>query len=217
MGQITELARQRFTSMLRPGEGLEAMGIGIYRLSQSPTYALFGLTNQRLLVIECPADAWACAPKPEVISSLEFELAQLTQVRVEAGSNMLGALTRFVVVGPQGEITFILRPEYRQFGNKWNFGGFDAQQHQEFNQLVPEWLARQVAMGTPRGPQGVNHAIGELRAARANRAAFMAHSAQQAAQAAAAREAAASIMWPYALMGGAGLGASSASSSRSAG
>lgn len=211
MGQITVLARQKFSAILRPGEAVEVMGIGIHIVSGDrsniPTYAVFGLTSQRLLVLICPGDAWACAPKPEVTDSLSIELAELQQVRVEAGSNIAGPLTRFVLVRPQGEITYVLRHEYRQTFNKWNFGGFDQQQHQDWNQFVPEFLARHVAMGTPRSPQGIGPFFGELHAARANRAALLVHHAQVAAHARAVAEANASIKWPFFLMAGAVLAA----------
>lgn len=204
MGAIDFFARQQFGATLRPGEILETMGIGVAKAEKS--YAIFGLTNQRFLVLEVPVDPWVLAPKPEVSSTASYELAQLAQVRAETGSNFLGSLTRFVLVGgPQGEKVYVLRPEHRQFGNKWNFTGFEPRDHADFNSFVPQWLAHHCAAGTFRSPGGTQAALAELRATKANRAAFMAHHAALAAQADAARRAAAPIIWPYVVAGVAGL------------
>lgn len=203
MGLINFFAQQQFGAALRPGEVLEVMGIGVYK--QLKSYAIFGLTNQRLLFLEVPADTWVVAPKAEVTARMSFELSEITSVIVEPDSDLLGSLTRFAVCrgpatafalgAPEVQIRGVLRAAPNPFGNKWNFTGFDG--HQEWNDFVPAWLARHVPMGTLRSPQGVAQALGELRAAKANRTAMLAHSAQLAAQANAAREAAASIKWPY--------------------
>jgi hypothetical protein len=202
MGQINDFARQQLQTMLRGGEGLEAMGIGLKHSSSSDdTYVLFGLTNQRLILLDCASDAWMNAPKAEARGSTFVELASIMEVRVEPGSDIGGALIRFFVKHPQGDSFFILRPVHKHFGNKWNFGGFDG--HQEWNDLIAPWLASHVAAGTLRSPQGVAHAITELHARRAQHAAMAAQNAHAAALAGAHARANASIKWPYAAMGAA--------------
>lgn len=201
MGLINFFAQQQFAAMSRQGEVLEAMGIAIHPSTTARKYAVIGLTNQRLLVLIVPADPWQVAPKPESESSMSFELAQLGQVRVEHDSDLLGAFMRFVLVSPQGETAFVLRQTHKPFGNKWNFTGFEASDHADFNNIVAPWLMNQCAMGALRSPQGVEQSLGILRSAKQNRAAMMMQSAQMAMQADAVRRANAPVVWPY-IVGG---------------